>query len=900
MDAERVHAGPGTEIPWRHKWVVILACVLVAAMTLVVAGPALADVGTVMLGSSTAAGVQGSNPSSFPSISGNGRFTVFASSATNLVSPATTGQQDFRKDLSTGAIVLVSANAAGTQGNNVSGFPKTSYDGRYVVFESTSTNLFTTATTGNQIFRKDLETGAVALASANAAGTQGNAGSSFSDISADGRYVTFQSASTNLFTTATTGTQVFRKDLMTGEVALASSNAAGVQGNNTSQFSSMSTDAQFVVFASNATNLFTTPTTGAQIFRKDLATGAVSLISSSAAGVQGNNATTFSGISPEGNYVAFSSAATNLLTTPTTGQQVFMKNVLSGQVSLISASAAGTQGNAASLYGAAVSAGGNYVSFASPSTNLLTTPTTGTQMFRKETATGAIVLASATAAGVQGNNNSVNQVADSISDQGRYTVYYGLATNLVTPATTGTQVFRKELSVSFYFAEGTCRPGFDPYLTIQNPGGAAADTKITYMKGDGTTQDQTLSVPAHARSTVTVKQILGEGDNAAHDFSCKVECTNGQTIIAERPMYFNYKPGELNWNDGSDVVGALAPTTAFYFAEGTCRPGFDPYLTIQNPGAATANIKITYMKGDGTTQEQTTTITAHTRSTITVKQILGEGDNAAHDFSCKIESTNGVNIVAERPMYFNYKPGQLNWNGGHDVVGAIMAYPNFFFAEGTCRPGFDPYLTIQNPGAVNANVTITYMKGDGTTQNQTVTVNAHTRSTVTVKQILGEGNDAAHDFSCSVVCTNGVNIIAERPMYFSYKPGELNWTGGHDTVGAFAPGVSFFFAEGTCRPGFDPYLTVQNPGATAADVKITYMKGDGTTQDQTINVPAHARSTVTVKQTLGQGDDAAHDFSCLVTSTNAQNIIAERPMYFNYRPGVLNWTGGTDVVGLTP
>jgi len=54
---------------------------------------------------------------------------------------------------------------------------------------------------------------------------------------------------------------------------------------------------------------------------------------------------------------------------------------------------------------------------------------------------------------------------------------------------------------------------------------------------------------------VVVKDALGTGNTAAYDFSSKVECTNGQSIIAERPMYFNYRPGQLNWNGGSDVVG---------------------------------------------------------------------------------------------------------------------------------------------------------------------------------------------------------------------------------------------------------------------------------------------------------------------------------------------------------
>ena len=105
----------------------------------------------------------------------------------------------------------------------------------------------------------------------------------------------------------------------------------------------------------------------------------------------------------------------------------------------------------------------------------------------------------------------------------------------------------------FYFAEGTCRPGFDPYVCIQNPGGTAASVTLTYMKGNGTTATDQVSVPPNSRVTVNPKNKLGVGNDAAHDFSAKVDCTNGQQIIAERPMYFNYNGV---WSGGHDVVGA--------------------------------------------------------------------------------------------------------------------------------------------------------------------------------------------------------------------------------------------------------------------------------------------------------------------------------------------------------
>ncbi|MBU4175641.1 MAG: hypothetical protein KJ686_12170, partial [Actinobacteria bacterium] len=70
--------------------------------------------------------------------------------------------------------------------------------------------------------------------------------------------------------------------------------------------------------------------------------------------------------------------------------------------------------------------------------------------------------------------------------------------------------------------------------------------------------------------------------------------------------------------------------------------------------------------GDGTTREETLTVAASSRSTVVVKQTLGEGDDPAHDFSCLVETTNDTGIIVERPMYFNYKG---EWTGGHDVVG---------------------------------------------------------------------------------------------------------------------------------------------------------------------------------------------------------------------------------------
>lgn len=393
---------------------------------------------------------------------------------------------------------------------------------------------------------------------------------------------------------------------------------------------------------------------------------------------------------------------------------------------------------------------------------------------------------------------------------------------------------------TFYFAEGTVRPNFHSYICVQNPSAEVAPVQITFMKGDGTTAQLKVVVRARSRSTVNVNDFFGAVDGPAADFSAKVESIGGTAIIAERPMYFNYNGV---WAGGHVNAGVTATSTSQYFAEGTTRPGFDSFLCLQNPEERDAVVAITYMKGDGSNQVQDIVVPAHTRSTIRVSDTIGQYDSPACDFSAKVESTNGVGIVAERPMYFAYKD---TWTGGHCQNGTPSPSPVQYFAEGTTRPNFDSYICVQNPGAAPAPVEITYMLGDGTNKTQSLTVPGKTRSTVKVNDILGQVDGAASDFSAKVATTDGADIIAERPMYFNF---EGKWTGGHDEAGSANAAGKHYFAEGTVRPGFRTYLCIQNPEKRDARVRVTFMTGNGSTQVQDITVPPMTRYTMSVNDT---------------------------------------------------
>ncbi len=141
-------------------------------------------------------------------ISRNGRVVAFSSEASNLVEGDTNGVRDvFVHDRHTGNTTRVSQNSTGVQGNGYSSGPSISADGRFVVFWSDASNLVEGDTNGvSDVFVHDRQTGITARVSVSSSGGQGNYGSGSASISADGRFVAFDSRASNLVEGDTNGT----------------------------------------------------------------------------------------------------------------------------------------------------------------------------------------------------------------------------------------------------------------------------------------------------------------------------------------------------------------------------------------------------------------------------------------------------------------------------------------------------------------------------------------------------------------------------------------------------------------------------------------------------------------------------------------------------------------------
>ncbi|MEU7650005.1 RICIN domain-containing protein [Streptomyces huasconensis] len=252
-----------------------------------------------------------------PSISGDGRYVAFESVARALVNGDTNNQRDvFVRDRVAGTTQRVSVATNGTQSNNWSFAPSVSADGRYVAFTSGASNLVAGDTNGaDDVFVHDRQTRTTQRVSVAGGGAQGNAESRTPSLSADGRHVAFTSAASNLVAGDTNGAEdVFVRDLGSGTTQRVSVTGAGAQGDRGSSWPSLSADGRHVAFSSSAANLVSGDTNGRiDVYVRDRQAGTTQRVSVADNGTQGDGHSAGASVSADGRHVAFSSSATNLI-----------------------------------------------------------------------------------------------------------------------------------------------------------------------------------------------------------------------------------------------------------------------------------------------------------------------------------------------------------------------------------------------------------------------------------------------------------------------------------------------------------------------------------------------------------------------------------------------------------
>lgn len=355
-------------------------------------------------------------------LSDDGRFVVFQSEANDMVSDARDSnfaQDVFAHDRAQGKTIAVSVNRDGTAtGNAPSLAPRISANGRFVAFESFASDLIAGDDNGaKDIFVRDLQTGATRLVTANSVGQPSRGGALFVylyGISADGRYALFTTEAQDLVENdKNDSADLFVRDMVAGKTILISVNTSGMaSGNRTSL-----TSGGFFNF---------TPA-----------------------------------ISADGRFVVFASYANDLVENDhvclgrcdgTNGlEDVFVRDLLNETTTLVSVNFKGDNSGAQSSHQPSMSADGRFIAFRSFATDLVTNDRTEqADIFVRDMQTGVTTMASVNLAGNNGGTSGgsgVNAHNAIISPDGRYVAFSSTAVDLATNKTSGLRmdVFVRDL-----------------------------------------------------------------------------------------------------------------------------------------------------------------------------------------------------------------------------------------------------------------------------------------------------------------------------------------------------------------------------------------------------------------------------------------------------------------------
>jgi hypothetical protein len=413
------------------------------------------------------------------------------------------------------------------------------------------------------------------------------------------------------------------------------------------------------------------------------------------------------------------------------------------------------------------------------------------------------------------------------------------------------------VSPTWYLAEGSTAWGFDCYITVENPNDQAVNVKVTYMTGGGPLDGGTFNMPAGSQLTVNPKQVVPNTD-----FSTRVSCIEGLNIAVDRTMIWT-GPGAAS-PEAHNSVGVTSPSTNWYLSEGSSSWGFESWLLIQNPNAAEATCKVTYMIEGAPPQTFVKKVPANSRSTYNMESDIGQ-----RDASMFVESN--LPVIPERAMYRN------NRREGHDSIGTTTPATDYYLAEGTTAWGFTTWVLVQNPNPTPTEVIVTYMTDAGPQPQAAFTMPANSRKTIKV-------NDQVPNRDLSTRVHGSQPIIAERAMYWNNGTGEAC----HDSIGMSSPHTYFMLPDGQTSDGRETWTLVQNPNDEAVTILVTYFttSGQGITMFNDA-IPANSRRTYSMADKM-KNTRAAVAVTC---TTLGKKIMVERAMYWNNRGA------GTDTIG---
>jgi hypothetical protein len=777
-------------------------------------------------------GTPGNNNSLMPAMSATGRFVAFMSFASNLVPNDTNGERDvFLRDRDTdadgvfdepGSVATIRVSERpGLQANGASEDPAVTPDGRYVVFTSFASNLFTLGQpplTVSVVLRWDRTTGDIVLVSQTTAGQPLLAVRSVdSDVSDDGNQVVFRYGG-SLQSESDAGFRgiIYRRDVAAGTLTqVSAAPPAGVPFVEHNASPSISGDGATIAY-------------GAEVK---------------------------SGGQTQNRFVHVVDAATNTVRASYVGREprlsrdgalfVFIEGVGPAGPAVRIHLASGERRRSIAYFGEQFPNGG-----LSPSGRFLVP---GLVDFEYGSQVSAFVLDSIDSVAFDAADTllahrqgihvvvsglAVLQDADNDGLNGHWEAVFGLDPNTgggindsagdpdndgLTNAEEFARGSHPRGTAARYLAEGAAGTFFATRYAIANPNPAPATIALRLTLDGGGVVRRTVWIEP-GRGVIIDSRAMNLGTAS---FSAIVE--SDLPVVVDRLM--TWGNGPIPYGSHAETSSA-APGTSWLLAEGSTVLGFQLFYLLQNPQTTPTTATVRFLLPSGAPVVRSYDLPAQSRTTIFVNTVPG-----LESTDVSAEVTAPQPIAVERAMYRS-TGGQI-FALGHSAAAVAAPSATWFFGEGATGAFFDSYLLLANPSAQPASVQVDYLRDQGGAVSRTYTVPANSRFSVYV-----DGEPGMEGIPFGTRVTSSVPIVAERAMYWA--GGFFDYYEGHVSAGATQTGSHWILAEGE---EFGPnrahtFILIANTASTPVSVRVRTLPETGPAEaSELLQIPGSARLT---------------------------------------------------------
>jgi hypothetical protein len=742
----------------------------------------------------------------------------------------------------------IDVTAAGLPADGPSLYPVVSADGRYVAFVSAATNLVPGPAPNTwNIYRYDRLTRELVRPALRPHRFEDVA--RLSGISRDGRLVVFSSFDPDWIDgDANDTSDVFLVDVTTGETRRVSVGAGGVEANGPSLGESMDADGTRVAFASSATNLGPAGASASapfssNVFVHDTSAARTVQVTTAAGGGAANGGSLNPAISPDGEWIVFSSMASDLAGAPLRrgahAFELYAAQWRSGELFEVGAPR-GTNGTAGTPTWDATQ-----VLFVSALADLRPGAPAGVEdLYVWDRVNGAVGPATFAASSLGASEPSV------ISLHGRY----------VTRVQAGPRGERlvahhdrraRTTTIVAAGAEPSLAPmSLDGRWVAFAVGGALYLEDMT-VEPDGlwpTGDEDGDGLPNGWEEAAGLDPRSALGDDGASGDPDLDGRTNAQELDA-----------------GTHPGGLFSRT----LAEGASNAFFRTRLALLSTAATTSHVWIRFeFEGGSHTPPLMLELPPRGHRTVEAAGIPGV---TGHSFATVVEAD--VRVVVTRTMSWDERE-----YGAHAETANQGAATTWYLAEGSTAGPFALFYLLHNPQPVSVATTIEFVRPAGQPPvTRAYTLPPHSRTTIAVN--TADARLASTDVSA--VISAAQPIVVERAMYLS-RPGEP-FAAGLGSAGITAPATRWLLAEGATGPFLDTFILLLNPADVEARCEVRYATTTGDVFVKPYSLAPHSRTTIWMDQEdiPGAGHALANVAAATtITSTNGVPIVVERTMWW--------------------